>query len=38
MTKYVIVCGHKKIAFLADNNINLDHQRYLGFCQAMEEA
>ena len=38
MTKYVIGCGHKKIAFLADNNINLDHQRYLGFCQAMEEA
>lgn len=38
MTKYVIGCGHKKIAFLADNNINLDHQRFLGYCQAMEEA
>ena len=38
MTKYVIGCGHRKIAFLADNNINLDHQRFLGYCQAMEEA
>lgn len=38
MTKYVISCGHRKIAFLADNNVNLDHQRFLGYCQAMEEA
>lgn len=38
MTKYVISCGHKEIAFLADNNKNLDHQRFLGYCQAMDEA
>lgn len=38
MTKYVIGCGHRKIAFLADNDVNLDHERFLGYCQAMEEA
>lgn len=38
ITRYVIGCGHKKIAFLADNDVNLDHQRFLGYCRAMEEA
>ena len=38
MTKYVIGCGHKKVAFLADNNVNLDHQRFLGYCQEIGRA
>ena len=38
LTKYVIGCGHRKIVFLADNLVNLDRQRFLGYCAAMEEA
>lgn len=38
LAQYVISCGHRKIAFLADNDTNLDHERKLGFRQAMEEA
>lgn len=38
LTQYVISCGHRKIAFLADNDTNLDHERRIGFRQAMEEA
>ena len=28
----------KKSRFLAYKNLNLDHQRFLGYCQAMDEA
>lgn len=38
LTKYVISCGHRKLAFLADNLVNLDKRRFLGFCRALEEA
>lgn len=38
MVKHVISCGHKKIAFLADNDINVDHERRIGFQRAMSEA
>lgn len=38
LARYVISCGHRKIAFLADNDTNLDHERRIGFVQAVEEA
>lgn len=38
MTKYLLQCGHKKIAFLADNRIGVDQVRYEGYKRAMEEA
>lgn len=38
LTKYILGCGHRKIAFLTDNLCNLDRQRYLGYCEAMKEA
>ena len=30
MTKYLLDCGHRKIAFLADNMENVDYIRYTG--------
>lgn len=38
LTKYVISCGHRKLAFLADNLVNLDKRRFQGFCRALSEA
>ena len=38
LTKYVISCGHRKLAFLADNLVNLDKIRFQGFCRALKEA
>lgn len=38
LVKYILSCGHRKIAFLADNDMNLDHERYLGYEKAMREA
>lgn len=38
MVRYLIRQGHKKIAFLADNDANLDHKRFLGYEEAMREA
>ena len=39
MTKYVIGCrSSKKSRFLPIIIVNLDHQRFLGYCQAMDEA
>ena len=35
LTKYVISCGHRKLAFLADNLVNLDKIRFQGFCRAL---
>lgn len=34
---YLIQQGHKHIMFLADNDEDCDHDRYLGLVQAMEE-
>lgn len=37
MGKYLVECGHKKLAFLADNDVGVDHYRWLGFRKALEE-
>ncbi|MCI7814183.1 MAG: LacI family DNA-binding transcriptional regulator [Lachnospiraceae bacterium] len=37
MTRYLIQCGHRKIAFLADNCIGVDYERFMGYRQALEE-
>ena len=39
MTKYVISCGHRKIAFINGlNNTQTAHHKNVGFLRAMEEA
>lgn len=38
MGKYLIAKGHKRIAMLADNDDNVDHHRWMGLQQAMQEA
>lgn len=38
LTKYLISCGHRKIAFMADNCIGVDEERFKGYCQALKEA
>ncbi|MEA5059223.1 MAG: LacI family DNA-binding transcriptional regulator [Candidatus Pelethousia sp.] len=38
MTEYLISLGHKRIAFLSDNQIGNDWMRWLGYCEAMEAA
>lgn len=37
MTEYLIGQGHKRIAFLADNRVGVDYERWSGYCQALEE-
>lgn len=37
MTKYLINQGHEKIAFLADNRIGVDEERWNGYIQALQE-
>lgn len=37
MTKYLLECGHRKIAFLADNMEGVDYIRYIGHQRALEE-
>lgn len=37
MTKYLIECGHKKIALFTDNGKGLDYQRILGYQKALKE-
>lgn len=37
ITKYLLTCGHKKIAFLADNMEGVDSIRYQGYLRAMKE-
>lgn len=37
MTKYLLDCGHRKIAFLADNMEGVDYIRYLGHQRAFQE-
>lgn len=36
--KYLIEMGHRRMMFLADNDEDCDHDRYVGMCQALEEA
>ena len=36
--RYLIECGHRKIAFLSDNNIGVDQQRFRGYRRALKEA
>lgn len=38
MGKYLIRKGHTRIAMLADNDVQVDHHRWMGLQQAMEEA
>ena len=38
ITKYLLSCGHKKIAFLADSCIGVDYERLSGYKKAMEET
>ena len=37
MTKYLLECGHRKIAFLADNMEGVDYVRYTGHQRALQE-
>lgn len=36
ITEYLIDQGHKKIAFLADNRVGVDFERWTGYCHALE--
>ena len=38
ITKYVIGKGHKRIAYLADNCEGVDHERFKGYLDAIQEA
>lgn len=37
LASYILKCGHRKVAFLADNMEGVDYQRYLGFIRALKE-
>ena len=37
ITEYLIGMGHKKIAFLADNLVGVDYERWQGYREALEE-
>ena len=37
ITEYLIEQGHKKIAFLADNRVGVDFERWSGYCDALED-
>ncbi len=37
MTEYLLECGHRKIAFLSDNDVGVDHERWKGVCLAYEK-
>lgn len=38
ITKYLIQNGHRKIAYLADNCVNVDYERFKGYKDALYEA
>ena len=38
MVKYIISCGHERIAFLSDNNKGVDLARFKGYRKALDEA
>lgn len=37
MAEYLIQCGHKKIGFVSDNDVGVDHERWKGVCLACKE-
>lgn len=37
MAKYLLDTGHRRICFLADNDIGVDHERWKGVCEACED-
>jgi LacI family transcriptional regulator len=38
MVKHIISCGHKRIAFMSDNNTGVDYARFSGYKRAIEES
>ncbi|HUM82989.1 MAG TPA: LacI family DNA-binding transcriptional regulator [Lachnospiraceae bacterium] len=38
IVKYMIDCGHRKIAFFADNCIGVDYERFKGYRKALKQA
>lgn len=38
MGKYLVSRGHQKIAMLADNDLTIDHYRWMGFKKALQES
>ena len=36
--RYLIKCGHRKIAFLSDNQVGVDLERFRGYRMALKEA
>lgn len=36
MAEYLLRCGHRKIGFVSDNDVGVDHERWRGVCQAYE--
>jgi LacI family transcriptional regulator len=37
MAEYLLETGHRRIAFLSDNDIGVDHERWKGVCMACRE-
>lgn len=37
MAKHLLQCGHKRIGFVSDNDVGVDHERWKGVCLAYEE-
>ena len=35
--KYLIKKGHRKVLFIADNEVDMDYERYMGLCKAFRE-
>ena len=38
MVKYIISCGHNRIAFMSDNTNGVDYARFSGYRRALEDA
>lgn len=38
MTRYLIAKGHRRIAFVADNCVGVDYERFMGYRKATREA
>ncbi len=37
MAEYLLQCGHRKIGFVSDNDVGVDHERWKGVCRAYEK-
>lgn len=37
MAEYLLGCGHKKIGFVSDNDVGVDHERWKGVVRACDE-